>query len=106
MNFNITTHIKRMSQEIDNAVLGEIKEIAKENGLERQIILNERNIITALEKQIPKKVTHEATLYRCCTCPNCKNVVDEYTDFLDKRVRVIVQHCKFCGQALDWSDTE
>lgn len=60
----------------------------------------------ALEKQIPKKVTHEATLYKNCTCPTCKNVIDEHTDFLDKRVRVTVQHCKFCGQALDWSDTE
>ena len=59
-----------------------------------------------IEKPMPKKVTHEATLYRCCTCPTCKNVVDEFTDFLDKRVRVTVQHCKFCGQALDWSDTE
>ena len=28
----------------------------------------------ALEKQIPKKVTHEATLYRYCTCPTCKKI--------------------------------
>lgn len=56
----------------------------------------------ALEKQIPKKPTHEATLYRCCTCPNCKNVIDEFTDFAGQRVRVTVQHCRFCGQKLDW----
>lgn len=60
----------------------------------------------ALEKRIPKKVTHEATLYRCCTCPTCKNVIDEFTEFAGKRVRVTVQHCKFCGQKIDWSDTE
>ena len=64
------------------------------------------NAIKSLEKQIPKKPTHEATLYRCCTCPTCKNVIDEFTDFLGKRVRVTVQHCKYCGQALDWSDSE
>ena len=59
----------------------------------------------ALEKQIPKKVTHEATLYRCCTCPTCKNVIDEFTDFTGKKYRVTVQYCKFCRQALDWSDS-
>ncbi|MBO5463770.1 MAG: hypothetical protein J6A49_10720 [Clostridia bacterium] len=60
----------------------------------------------ALEKQIPKKVTHEASIFKCCTCPNCKNVVDEFTHFNGRRVRVIYNNCKFCGQALDWSDTE
>lgn len=60
----------------------------------------------ALEKQIQKKVTHEATLYKCCTCPNCKNVVDRYTEFAGKKVRVTYIYCHFCGQKLDWSDTE
>ena len=59
----------------------------------------------SLEKQIPKKVTHEATLYRCCTCPTCKNVIDEFTDFTGNKYRVTVQYCKFCGQTLDWSDS-
>ena len=63
-------------------------------------------IRNCIEKQIPKKVTHEATLYRCRTCPTCKNVIDEFTDFLDKKVRVCVPHCKFCGQALDWGESE
>ena len=60
----------------------------------------------ALRKQIPKKVTHEATLYKCCTCPNCKNVVDEFTEFMGHRCRVTPVYCKYCGQALVWSDTE
>ena len=60
----------------------------------------------ALEKQIPQKVTHEATLYKCCTCPNCKNVVDEFTEFMGNRCRVTPIYCKYCGQALDWSDSE
>ena len=63
-------------------------------------------IMEAVEKRIPKKVTHEASLYKNCTCPNCKNVVDEFTDFAGKRVRVTIQNCKFCGQKLDWSDTD
>ena len=62
--------------------------------------------INALEKQIPKKVTHEATLYKCCTCPNCKNVVDEFTEFMGNRCRVTSTYCKYCGQALDWEDNK
>ena len=64
--------------------------------------------ISALEKQIPKKVTHEATLYRCTTCPTCKNVIDEFIEFIPGQPKIRVQtiHCKFCGQALDWGDGE
>ena len=62
--------------------------------------------IEALEKQIPKKITHEATLQRCATCPTCKNVLDEFIDFIPEqpKIRVTFTHCHFCGQALDWSD--
>lgn len=60
--------------------------------------------IAAAKKTVPWKVTHEATLYKCCTCPYCKNVVDEFTEFSGNKVRARVAHCKFCGQALDWSE--
>lgn len=62
----------------------------------------------AVEKQIPKKVAHEATLYKCCTCPTCKNAIDEFIEFVPNqpRIRVETLYCKYCGQALDWSDTE
>lgn len=62
--------------------------------------------IEALEKQIPKKVTHEATLLRCCTCPTCKNVVDKFEKWGESTVRITYNHCQICGQALDWSDGE
>lgn len=52
------------------------------------------------EKDTPKKITHESTLYRCYTCPSCKNVIDEFTVFGDSKVRVIPKRCKFCGQRL------
>ena len=51
----------------------------------------------------PMKVTHEATLQKCCTCPRCKNVVDEFNTFGEQKVRVRVKFCKFCGAHLDWS---
>jgi len=58
----------------------------------------------ALEKQVPKRVTHEATLIKSCTCPSCGNVIDKFEKLGDSKVRVQYEHCHFCGQKLDWSD--
>lgn len=54
----------------------------------------------AIQKTIPKKVTHEATLPKLCTCPCCKNVVEEQVG----GQRVMIMYCHFCGQNLDWSE--
>lgn len=59
----------------------------------------------ALERQIPKKITHEASLYKCCTCPNCKNVFDRFEKWGESTVRITVKYCPICGQALDWEET-
>lgn len=54
-------------------------------------------IVEALEKQIPKKpkdydsVPHHR-------CPNCNSAIRVYCDDPYDPV------CKFCGQAIDWSD--
>ncbi len=59
----------------------------------------------ALKKRTPTMVTHEATKYACYTCPSCKNVVDETTEFIPgQKIRVQQQWCKYCGQALKWED--
>ena len=67
-----------------------------------------RMIDDAIEKQIPKKITHEATLLKCVTCPTCKNVIDEFINFgyPSQKIRVEVAYCKYCGQAIDWSEEE
>ena len=97
----------------ENALKQEIKlsPIQARNDLERYLLRQEPPIpksvamgMQALEKQIPQKVTHEATIYSCCTCPNCKNVVDEFTEYCGKKVRVTYAYCRYCGQALDWGD--
>lgn len=59
-------------------------------------------IMESLKKQMPQKVTHEATLMRDTTCPCCKNVVGSYIDFNGVKTRVQYQYCCYCGQALDW----
>ena len=58
----------------------------------------------AVCKQTPTKVTHEASLYKCCTCPDCKNVVDEFEQWGDRKIRIQAPFCRYCGQALDWSE--
>jgi len=59
----------------------------------------------ALEKRVPTMVTHEASLHQCRTCPDCKNVVDEFTEFVPgQKIRAISNWCRFCGQALKWEE--
>lgn len=61
--------------------------------------------LEALRKRNPTMVTHEASIYACHTCPSCKNVVDEFTEFVPgQKIRVQAQWCKFCGQALKWEE--
>ena len=59
----------------------------------------------ACQKRTSTMVTHEASIYACCTCPSCKNVVDEFTEFVPgQKIRVQAQWCKYCGQALKWEE--
>lgn len=95
-----------MNDNLENAIVDKIIQEAKQEGITDLLILNKQAVMEALRKQIPQKVTHEATLYRCCTCPKCKNVVDKFEQFGETKVRVTYKHCHFCGQALEWSDAE
>lgn len=49
----------------------------------------------AIEKQIPKKPN--LWCGKITTCPNCLRAISQ-TEALDV-------HCKYCGQFIDWSDT-
>ena len=87
--------IKR-NKEIDSVILGEIKQIAIENGIKTEYVLNEKAIINALKKQIPKKVVPTQqpckTRFACSIC--------------DKKLYSKQKFCDRCGQALDWGDSE
>lgn len=90
--------IKR-NNAIEGLILKEIKAIADENGIDTTIILNEKAIVEALKKQIPKKaILHGHNPYKLIcsvyyTCPSCNKHIS------------ITPYCIQCGQALDWSDT-
>ena len=61
-----------------------------------------KTIITALEKQIPKK--YELFNGQCC-CPACNKLFGSYTQ-LKNLIHWEMPYCKFCGQALDWSENK
>lgn len=88
------------NKKVDSAVLGEIQNIAIENGIETKIVLNEKNVADALRKQIPQKPKgdyHSCPHYRC---PNCNSSVKMYED--DNTY----PYCAFCGQKIDWGKGE
>lgn len=53
--------------------------------------------ISAIEKQIPKKVKIDEGYVLCPICNHCIEDIDFISDNSHK-------YCDCCGQALDWSD--
>ena len=79
----------------------EAKELVEQCGLNVNSTLHEdclKIIVSALEKQIPKKpnISLKGTTgwNTKCHCPICRAFVSNG------------KYCSECGQALDWSDTE
>ena len=64
--------------------------------------------IEALEKQIPKKPTEKAQegfdfeIAHCLVCSYCNASIVNVWSKAEYRPKF----CHYCGQALDWSDTE
>ena len=69
--------------------------------LTSQLTFNELNreakqmAINALEKQIPKKTIYDNYHRAGYRCPNCNNTNPWG-----------YEHCRYCGQNLDWSERE
>lgn len=91
--------IVERNEKVDSAILGEIKQIAIEEGLETKIILNKKNVVDALRKQIPQKVNISlkgTTGWNTkCHCPICCK------DLFDGQ-----KYCSNCGQLIDWGKGE
>ncbi len=82
---------------VDDMILGEIRKIATENGIDTIINLNDKAIIQALKKQIPQK-PYPRDLWELGTaqgysCPTCG---------YDFPVSYFEPHCCKCGQAILW----
>lgn len=87
----VSEFVVMRQKEMEGAILGEIREIAKENGIRTELILNEKAIAQALLKSQKRKVAYNKH-FECYTCPICLVPVIAYTD----------NYCPKCGQALDW----
>lgn len=61
-----------------------------------------QDALQALAKQTPKK--YEVWNGQCC-CPNCEVLFGDYKT-LKSLISWKMDYCKYCGQALDWSDDE
>lgn len=98
--------IVERNEKVDNAILGEIKQIAIEEGIETRITLNKKAVLDALRKQIPEKPHFEGDgyddsgnlIYDTWICPNCE---DRYE--VDYEIH---QYCPMCGQRIDWNEGE
>lgn len=103
-----TTGIK-MAKDFNEHCIKLIVKSAKEQGITDLTLLNEKAIVTALKKQIPRppifydskfrqrglKYGEHTTIENAYNCPYCNLTVWE----TDKN-----EHCHHCGQALDWSN--
>lgn len=107
MNY-LDSFIERISIErakkVDELILGEITQIAEENGIDTKIVLNEKKISEALKKQIPQKPDFEGDgyddvgemVYDTWICPNCGGRYE-----LDYEIH---NYCPMCGQRIDLGD--
>lgn len=85
---------------VGSEIINQIRDMAVANGIDDVYVLKKKDILSALEKQIQKKPTIHG--YRegreintiSYTCPVCNKHTSREN------------FCKYCGQALDWSDTE
>ena len=84
------------------------------NDLERLIITGERPAdkvvglaCQALDKQIPKKpVKKNPICYQRTKDGREKYAYNFHCALCDAKLRAIIDHHCFCGQTIDWSDTE
>ena len=84
---------ERYNEDLKNCKHPELKPLIKETYHENIKAFN--IAISALEKQIPQKVSVLEMPYEIYSCPNC------YKQHIGRE-----NYCSNCGQALDWGESE
>lgn len=85
------------------AYLKDAVKVAEKNNLEQEVFKETKNIIntaiSALEKQVEKKIKRSCNKKVLGICPECGRVFWLY-DFDEP------DYCSVCGQKLDWSEVK
>lgn len=80
-------------ENVDDAILKNIIEVAEEKDATILVLLNKKYIYDALDKQRAKKVKPITGYKTIKSCPVC-----------DNEVTLSSNYCRKCGQKLDWED--
>lgn len=91
----------QIQETVDNAIVDEIVKVAKEQGISDVYLLNKKNILPALKKQLMPMKPNYVDEDDYAKCPTCGH--DDFEYGMDNWG---CNHCPKCGQALDWSDVE
>lgn len=85
--------IVKRSQTMTNAILGEIKEIATDNGITTEIEINEPFVLELVRKSQPRKPKWLLREFAVCKCGRILRQ--------EEKTRCSV-YCDMCGQRIDW----
>lgn len=81
-----------MTYQEANALVDDFSFVYKGKSIPKEALIECREVIhKALEKQIPKKLNK---ILNKAVCPTCKTFAE------------LSPYCRYCGQALDWSEGE
>lgn len=86
-------------EKIEDEICEQISKMAIDNGIDDVYVIDKGAVLSALKKQMPKKVE---LFNGQVSCPNCKSLFGNYADL--NKIHFDSPHCQYCGQALDWSD--
>ena len=99
--WTIERKVSALAIEEENKIIVErIVEIAKENGITDLYLLDKKNIVAALQKQIPKKPRLNDSDYAYFECDSCGTAIAYAFEPEEHK------YCLHCGQALDWGQEE
>lgn len=94
--------IVQQVESIDDAICKQIHDMAVANGIDDVYVLDKKQILSALEKQILKKPYKDQYDFWCCPCCN----ESDYAIMYDSNIADAYNYCHNCGQALDWGNAE
>ena len=88
-----------MQENLEDAVCDAIAKEARAQGITDLFVLDKKRIMSALERQIPKKPLFFDSVPHA-RCPVCKCSVKLFADAHESHF------CLYCGQKLDWGHSE